>query len=98
MNLGNSKVSERRFHCTFVDDGVVAGGSRAVSMFCNRLRTEIAAIGLELAFDKCEVIPSAKELHTIPAEAFAGFDWVPFGDFKLLGAPLGGEEFSVSHC
>ncbi len=80
----------------YLDDGVVAGSGRAVSMFCNELRRELADIGLELAFSKCEVVPAAKDQHEIPAGLFSGFTWVLSGDFQLLGTPLGSEQFCTA--
>ncbi len=84
--------------CVFyLDDGVLAGSSRAVSLFCNLLRAELEDIGLEMSFSKCEVIPAAKDQHSISASLFSGFLWVLSGDFKLLGAPLGSQEFCTEH-
>ncbi len=88
---------ELDFTVFYLDDGVVAGTGRAVSQFCTLLRAELANIGLDLALDKCEIVPSAKDHHAIPAHLFPGYLWVPTGDFKLLGAPLGSLDFCTAH-
>ena len=90
-------ADELDFSVFYLDDGVVAGSSRAASLFCTRLREELAGIGLELAFDKCEIVPAARDQHRIPASSFPGFLWIQQGDFKLLEAPIGSEAFCTEH-
>ena len=84
--------------CTFfLDDGVIAGSSRAVELFCNSFREATSSIGLDLVRDKCEIIPAAGDRHQIPANFFQGFSWREDGNFKLLGAPIGSKTFCENH-
>ena len=80
----------------FLDDGVACGTARAVASFCQRVQAKLASIGLELTPAKCEIIPASRE-HQIPPGLLPGFEWRSDGNFKLLGAAFGSEEFCTAH-
>jgi hypothetical protein len=77
----------------YLDDGIIGGTGRAVRLFCDALRTEFAEIGLDMCFDKCEVIPAAGANHTVDTQAFSDFIWNDSQCFSLLGAPIGHQDF-----
>ena len=79
-----------------LDDGIVGGSGRSVSTFCYVLQAELSNICLDRSFDKCEVIPAARAWHAIRADLFSIFSCVLDGNFKLLGAPIGDEDFCTS--
>lgn len=81
----------------YLDDGVVGGSSRAVRDFYLRLEPSFAEVGLTLQRGKCEVVPAAGTEHQVPADAFRGFKFNADGNFKLLGAPFGSQEFCEAH-
>ena len=89
--------TELDFVAFYLDDGVMGGTDRAVRLFCETLRTDLAKIGLEMQFPKCEVVPTAGSQTQVRATDVAGFKWIPDGNFKLLGAPFGSAEFCMAH-
>eukprot|EP00973_Karenia_brevis_P000361 51750-Karenia_brevis.AAC.1 len=51
-----------------------------------------------MSFDKCEVIPAAKDHHHIAqATLFPDFEFLTDGNFKLLGSPIGSADFCAAH-
>ena len=88
---------ELDFKVFYLDDGVAAGSSRAVRLFCTLLEASFADIGLILQRDKCEIIPAAGINNAIPPTLFQGFVFNVSRNFKLLGAPFGSKEFCEHH-
>ena len=82
------------FSVFYLDDGVIAGSDAAVARFCDLLANGLRDIGLEFTRSKCEVVPAAHFTSLAQRALFDGFKWVTDGDFKLLGAPIGG----IRHC
>ena len=75
----------------------LAGSSRAVREFCSAIERNLASIGLTPQRMKCEIVPPARDRHTVPAQTFDGFKFNSSGDFKLLGAPFGSTDFCTEH-
>ena len=88
---------ELDFKVFYLDDGVTAGTSRAVRLFCGLVEQYLAEVGLVLQRDKCEVVPAAKHNHQISPSTFEGFLFNSSGDFKVLGAPIGSESYCEAH-
>ena len=85
------------FSVFYLDDGVIAGSDAAVARFCDLLANGLRDIGLEFTRSKCEVIPAAHFTSLAQRALFDGFKWVTDGDFKLLGAPIGGIRYCTEH-
>eukprot|EP00973_Karenia_brevis_P012120 1644871-Karenia_brevis.AAC.1 len=56
---------------SYLDDLCLAGNHHVVSQAVNTLQEEIRVLGLTLSTDnKCEVIPTAGQAHTVDVSAF----------------------------
>jgi hypothetical protein len=88
---------ELDFTAFYLDDGTIAGTDQAVALFCTLFKDELAGIGLDLTFPKCEVIPAAGLDSEALQSLFPDFIWRGNGDFKLLGTPFGSAGFCTEH-
>jgi len=88
---------ELDFTVFYLDDGVLGGSSRAVGDFCERLGRYFLDVGLTMHRGKCEIVPAAGPEHQVPVDTFQGFNFRTEGNFKLLGAPFGTQEFCEAH-
>ena len=88
----------------YLDDGFLAGDIGAVSSALSVLHQRAGTLGLQLNFDKCELVavgqtsPSATHGH-FPRSLLldsAGGDRVA-RNFTLLGAPIGDDMFCAAH-
>lgn len=80
----------------YLDDVLITGDEAAVLEAWERICEAAPRIGLILNFEKCELIPtaasaSACDLSQYPAQVKRNTT----GNFKLLGAPVGSQEFSA---
>ena len=80
----------------YLDDGSIAGTTRAVQRFLALLRSALKYIGLEVNLSKCEIIPAAGADSTAREDDFPGLIFRENGNFKLLGASFGGLDFHKS--
>ena len=84
------------FVAFYLDDGAIAGRAAAAKTFSEVFQREMVNIGLVTNVEKCEVVPSC--LHSTVSHAqFSGYQWREDGCFKLLGAPLGNQDFCEAH-
>ena len=84
------------FHAFYLDDGVIAGRFQAVQCFLSSLESRLLQIGLVVARDKTEIVPSCTSVQNFSSHDFEGFSWVPHGNFKLLGAAIGSRDWCES--
>ena len=84
----------------YLDDGCLAGDSRAVARLLHLVVADLAAIGLQLSTGpgKCEVVPTGGRNHDVSLDHFPpGFKLREDGCFELLGAPIGEAAFCQQH-
>ena len=99
---GSARFTESRFpgdldfHSFFLDDGVIAGRFSAVQLLLTTLETRFRDIGLDIAREKTEIIPTCTSVQNFSPRDFEGFLWVPHGNFKLLGAAIGSLDWCES--
>ena len=99
---GSARLTESRFPgdvdflSFFLDDGVIAGRFSAVQLLLTTLETRLHEIGLDIAREKTEIIPTCTSVQNFSPRDFAGFLWVPHGNFKLLGAAIGSHAWCES--
>ena len=83
---------------SYLDDLCLAGEQAAVSQALAILTASAARIGLQLNAEKCEIIPTARQQHTINRSLFPpSFVFKGDGNFELLGGPIGSDEFCNEH-
>ena len=85
--------TELYFVAFFLDDGTAAGTSQAVKHFLDVLLTRLRGKGMEANVGKCVAVPSALDSTDLQEADFPGMKFARDGNFKLLGAPIGDEEF-----
>ena len=85
--------NELDFVAFFLDDGTAAGTSQAVKHFLDVLLTRLRGKGMEANVGKCVAVPSALDSTDLQEADFPGMKLARDGNFKLLGAPIGDEEF-----
>ena len=99
---GSARLTESRFPgdvdflSFFLDDGVIAGRFSAVQLLLTTLESRLHDIGLDIAREKTEIIPTCTSVQNFSPRDFAGFLWVPHGNFKLLGAAIGSHAWCES--
>jgi hypothetical protein len=98
IRLVRSEFGDQALDITslFLDDGVVAGEASAVARFIQLIEHSLSDIGLELNKQKCVVIPASGAPDSRVQPLFAGMDWRPDQNFKLLGAAFGSIEFCTA--
>ena len=80
--------------CVFyLDDGVIAGESRAVAWMCQELKSELESIGLSFNMNKCSITPSSGSDAIADRSVFPGWQWNSIKNVKILGAAIGDEAF-----
>ena len=78
----------------YLDDVVVAGDDAAVLEAFRLLCSAAPGIGLQLRFDKCELIPTDGRVSSPSLAVFPGaVQRKSQANFDLLGAPIGDREF-----
>ena len=77
----------------FLDDGFCAGSAPAVRCFLTALIEGFRRVGLTVNLDKTEVIPACSFAQSFCPGDFQGCSWNGTSNFKLLGAPVGSNEW-----
>ena len=76
----------------YLDDGVLAGESRAVAWACRELKAELENMGLSFNMSKSCITPSSAS-EMVDRELFPGWQWNDTRNVKILGAAVGDETF-----
>ena len=85
------------FSFSFLDDLAMAGEQSAVASGITHVKNSAATIGLHLNMAKCELIPTALGGEDINWQLFDHDMPLKLdGCFKLLGAPIGSDEYCQS--
>ena len=74
-------------------DGFCAGSAPAVRCFLTALTEGFRRIGLTVNMDKTEIIPACPSAQSFGPGDFQGCSWNGTSNFKLLGAPVGSDEW-----
>ena len=80
-------------HKWYLDDGCAVGSTEALIAYLNDLEAELRHVGLSVNRDKCELHVPCADVSLPTAATGAGLKAFP-PDAKILGAPVGTEEFT----
>eukprot|EP00971_Amphidinium_carterae_P334777 6470239-Amphidinium_carterae.1 len=76
----------------YLDDGVFCGSAKAIAMAAELLHEKFATVGLHMNPNKCQVIPRGRSSPQM-RETFRKYHWLADGNFELLGAPIGTDQY-----